>query len=49
MIQEPLKIIKNLKLDYAITTYFAENVIQKYIFPSRLDIYIKEEDLEKWA
>ena len=48
MIQEPLEIIKSAKLDYAITTYYAENVLQKYIFPSRLDFYIKEQDLEKW-
>ncbi|MBI2148197.1 hypothetical protein HYU23_00805 [Candidatus Woesearchaeota archaeon] len=48
MIQNPLEILKNIKLDYAITTYYAENVLQRFLFPSRLDIYIKEEDLEKW-
>ncbi len=48
LIQEPIEIIKNSNLDYAITTYYAENVLQRYIFPSRLDFYIKEEDLEKW-
>lgn len=48
LIQEPIEIIKKAKLDYAITTYYAENVLQRYIFPSRLDFYIKEEDLEKW-
>ncbi len=48
MIQEPLEIIKSADLDYAITTYYAENIIQNYIFPSRLDFYIREEDLEKW-
>lgn len=48
MIQEPLELMKSIKLDYAITTYYAENVLQRYIFPSRLDFYIKEEDLPKW-
>lgn len=48
LIQNPLKILKKINLDYAITTYYAENVIQRYIFPSRLDVYIKEEDLQKW-
>lgn len=48
MIQKPLEILKNIKLDYTITTYYAENVLQRFLFPSRLDIYIKEEDLEKW-
>ena len=48
LIQEPIEIIKEANLDYAITTYYAENVLQRYIFPSRLDFYIKEGDLEKW-
>ncbi len=48
LIKDPLKILKKINLDYAISTYYAENVVQNYIFPSRLDVYIKEEDLEKW-
>ena len=48
MIKEPLKLLKKIKLDYALTTYQAENIIQQYLFPSRADVYIKEEDLEKW-
>ncbi len=48
LIQNPLKSLKKISLDYAVTTYYAENAVQKYIFPSRLDIYIKEEDLQKW-
>lgn len=48
MIQKPLEILKKIKLDYAITTYYAENLIQHFLFPSRLDIYIKKEDLEEW-
>jgi len=48
LIKEPLDILKNTKLDYALTTYFAETLIQSYLFPLRYDIYIKPEDLEKW-
>ncbi|MBN2368683.1 hypothetical protein JXC34_06690, partial [Candidatus Woesearchaeota archaeon] len=48
MIKEPLKLLRNSKLDYALTTYQAENLVQHYLFPSRIDIYIKEDDLEKW-
>ncbi|HLD79299.1 MAG TPA: hypothetical protein VJA18_01955 [Candidatus Nanoarchaeia archaeon] len=48
MIQNPLEILKGINLDYAVTTYYAENVLQRFLFPSRLDVYIKEEDLEKW-
>ena len=48
MIREPLKLLKKVTLDYALTTYQAENLVQKYLFPSRIDIYIKEDDLKKW-
>ncbi len=48
MIKEPLKLLKKANLDYALTTYQAENLVQQYLFPSRVDVYIKEEDLEKW-
>jgi|SRR3989344_1481710 len=48
MIQDPLKVLKSSNLDYAVTTYFAENVVQRFLFPSRLDIYIKVEDFDKW-
>lgn len=48
MVREPLNFLKRAKLDYALTTYQAENLIQHYLFPSRTDIYIKEEDLSKW-
>jgi hypothetical protein len=48
MIKEPLKLLKKIKLDYALTTYQAENIIQHHLFPSRIDIYAKQKDLEKW-
>ena len=48
MVKEPLKLLKKTSLNYALTTYQAENLIQKYLFPTRTDIYIKKEDKEKW-
>lgn len=48
MIKEPLKLLKKTKLEYALTTYQAENIVQHYLFPSRIDLYIKKIDLEKW-
>ena len=48
MVKEPLKLLKKSKLDYALTTYQAENIIQRYLFPSRTDVYIIRKDLEKW-
>lgn len=48
MIQKPLEILKKAKLDYALTTYEAENLVQKYLFPSRIDFYIREKDTKTW-
>lgn len=48
MVREPLKILKDTKLPYALTTYQAENLIQSYLFPSRVDIYIIEDDWKQW-
>ena len=48
MIKAPLKLLKKIKLDYALTTYQAENIVQHHLFPSRIDIYIKEEDFQTW-
>lgn len=48
MVKEPLQLLKKSKLDYALTTYQAENIIQHYLFPSRIDIYIKKADLDSW-
>lgn len=48
MVRNPLALLKTAKMEYALTTYQAENIIQKYLFPSRLDLYIKEEDMEGW-
>src|SRR3989338_415831 len=46
--QEPLKLLKESKLDYALTTYGAENFTSRHLFLSRYDVYIKEEALDKW-
>ena len=47
-VQEPLKLLKESKLDYALTTYGAENFTSRHLFLSRFDLYIKEEDIDKW-
>lgn len=47
-VQNPLEILKKTKLKFALTTYYAENLTQNYLFPSRVDIYIKNQDRDKW-
>jgi hypothetical protein len=48
MHKNPLELIQTSKLQYALTTYQAENFVQHYLFPSRIDLYIKREDTTKW-
>ncbi len=48
MIPDPEIILKKTKMEYALTTYHAENLIQNYLFPSRTDFYIKEKDIDEW-
>lgn len=44
----PLELLAKAKKIYALTTYSAENLISHHLFPSRIDIYIKENELGKW-
>ena len=48
MVKKPLEILRNAKLEYALTTYQAENIVQDYLFPTRTDFYIKVDDKIKW-
>ena len=48
LIQTPDEFLKNIDLDFALTTYLGENLIQKYLFPTRYDVYIKKDDLNYW-
>jgi hypothetical protein len=47
MHKNALGLIQTSKLPYAITTYQAENLVQHYLFPSRIDLYVKREDVDK--
>lgn len=48
MHKNPIDLIQTVKLPYALTTYQAENLVQHYLFPSRIDLYIRKEDINKW-
>jgi hypothetical protein len=48
MVRDILDLLKKTDMKYALTTYAAENLVQKYLFPSRIDFYIRSEDLPKW-
>jgi hypothetical protein len=48
MVKNPLSLLKKTRLEYALTTYQAENIMQHHLFPSRIDLYVKEDDMQKW-
>lgn len=48
MHKNPLSLLIKSRLQYALTTYQAENLVQHYLFPSRTDLYIKREDKDQW-
>lgn len=47
-IQDPKKFIQEMELDYAMTTYYAENQIGGYLISRIMDIYIHEKDINLW-
>jgi len=48
LIQNPIELLNNVNLKYAITTYKAENIVQNYLFVSRFDIYIERKEINTW-
>lgn len=48
MVRDIIDLLKKTEMKYAITTYSAENLVQKYLFPSRTDFYIDQKDQDKW-
>lgn len=47
-LQKPMKILKNTNLDYALTTYQAENLKQGLLFPTSTEFYVKPDQTKKW-
>jgi len=47
-VRGPEQFLKTTKLEYALTTYVAENYLYHHLFPSRYDLYIKKDELERW-
>ena len=48
MIRDPLTTLHGAGMQYALTTYRAENTIQNYLFPSRTDLYVKHKEMVAW-
>lgn len=48
LIQKPLELLRHTDLTYALTTYQGENLVQGYLFPSRIDLYVSRGDKADW-
>jgi len=47
-LQQPMDLLANTDLEYALTTYQAENLYQGFLFASSTDFYISPEDISTW-
>ena len=47
-LQQPEKLLRETELDYATTTYAAENAHQGFLFDSRTDFYVHPDQIEDW-
>ncbi len=47
-LQNTLEFLKDTDLKYALTTYMGENLRQGYLFPSIIDLYVREDERVDW-
>lgn len=48
MVKNPLSLLACSRLQHAATTYLAEKMVQEYLFTSRIDVYVRSADRERW-
>lgn len=48
MVKRPLSLLAGSGLQHAATTYLAERMVQDYLFTSRVDVYVRGEDMARW-
>jgi hypothetical protein len=48
MLPDIMNVLKKAKLDYGLTTYRAESMVNGYLFPSRTELYIRPDDFDEW-
>lgn len=47
-LQQPMQLLEETDLTYALTTYQAENFAQGFLFPSTTDFYVRPEQTGDW-
>lgn len=48
MLPSIMETLKQTKLEYGLTTYKAESMVNHYLFTSRIEFYIHPEDFDEW-
>lgn len=48
-LQQSMNLLQETDLDYALTTYEAENLVQGFLFPSTTEFYIRPDDAVDWT
>lgn len=48
-LQQPMELLEDTELAYALTTYQAENLVHGFLFPSTTDFYIRPDEAEAWT
>ena len=48
MVQDPIRLLIDADMEYAVTSYQGETLVQGYLFPSRVDVYVRGEDQRRW-
>ena len=47
-VKDPQVILKNCGMEFTLTKYYAENLVNNYLFPKVYDLYIKNDELLNW-
>lgn len=47
-VQQPMQLLQETELQYALTTYQAESLQQGFLFPSTTDFYVAEAEIPDW-
>src|ERR1017187_2279825 len=48
MLPNIMDALEKTNLEYGLTTYRAESIVNRYLFPARTELYIRPEDSDDW-
>ena len=48
MVPKVMQVLQKTDLEYCLTTYIAESMVNAYLFPSRTDLYNRTGDFDDW-